>query len=201
MPGGAVLVPWPIYFVRHGETAWNAQKRFQGLTDIPLNRRGRKQASRNGSVLGKELTDADDHMCFYASPLVRARETMEIIRARMSLPEQRYMLDERLIEIDLGDWNGKTPAEINKENPGIFERRQKSKWDFVVPGGESYANAAKRTREFLETLEGPSVIVGHGASGRLLRGYLRDLDREKIAHLPAPQNVVIKLFRGKETLL
>ena len=191
---------FPVFFVRHGQTDWNKEKRFQGHSDIPLNDVGRGQAMRNGQALRKELGD-DPSIRFVASPLVRATETLEIIRTAMKLPPKRYAIDDRLIEIDLGDWNGKTPSEINTENPGIFEEREEDKWAFEVPGGESYAIASARTRDFIMTLDSPTVVVGHGASGRLLRGYLGPWKREKVAHLPARQDVVYKLERGKERTL
>jgi len=171
MPGGRVRLKWPIYFIRHGQTDWNAERRFQGHSDIPLNETGRTQATRNGTAIADNI-NALSHFTFYSSPLIRARETMEIIREQLNLPRQRYMIDDRLIEIDLGEWYGKTPDEINTEDPGVFDKRQDSKWDYTIPGGESYADAATRTRDFLLSLQGPALITGHGASGRLLRGFL-----------------------------
>jgi len=201
MPGGRVRLSHPVYFARHGQTDWNAEKRFQGHADSPLNDIGRAQAFRNGKALAEELPPArrgSKRLTFIASPLVRARETMEIMRRAMDLPAQRYMIDDRLTEIHLGDWNGKTPDEINTGDPGIFERRERDKWAFVVPGGESYAEAAGRTRDFLNDLEGPALIVGHGASGRILRGFLRGLKRDEVPHLVARQDIVLKLERGRE---
>ena len=200
MPGGRVRLRWPLYFVRHGQTDWNVERRFQGHAEIPINETGRKQAARNGNALAAEIEDPE-RLFFASSPLIRTRQTMEIIRERLSLPPQRYMIDDRLIEIDLGEWNGRTPDEVNADDPGIFERRNESKWDFTIPGGESYADAAIRTRDFLMSLTGPTLAIGHGASGRLLRGYLRGLKPEQVAHLPAPQDVVFKLNKGEEIVL
>ena len=70
----------PIYFLRHGETDWNAAGRLQGRADIPLNAKGRGQARRNGGMLA-ELIDKPSAMHFVASPLTRTRETMQIARA------------------------------------------------------------------------------------------------------------------------
>ena len=77
-----------LYFVRHGETDWNAERRYQGQTDIPLNARGRDQSRRNGDALRAFLpaiTQAD----FVASPLVRTRETMELLRTSLGLDPAR----------------------------------------------------------------------------------------------------------------
>ncbi len=197
LPGGRVRLPFPVYFVRHGQTDWNAERRFQGHADTPLNDRGRGQAARNGDALAAEIGDPE-RLAYFASPLSRACETLAIIRERLGLAGRRFMIDDRLIEIDLGDWNGKTPAEIEAEHPGAFDRREGDKWSFEIPGGESYAEAAARTREFLLGLKGPALIAGHGAAGRVLRGYLRGLKRDEVAHLKAPQDVAFRLFRGRE---
>ncbi len=207
MPGGPVRFTAPVYFSRHGQTDWNAQQRFQGHSDIPLNDVGRAQAARNGLALARELAAAriaPERLACFASPLVRARETMEIIRQGLRLSARRFAIDDRLIEIDLGVWNGKTPEEIEAETPGAFAEREKDKWGYIVPGGESYKAASARTREFLLELRKhgrrqPVLVVGHGASGRLLRGYLSGMNRDDVPHLKAPQTVLFKLHRGRET--
>ena len=200
MPGGRVRLKHDVYFVRHGETDWNVERRYQGHSDTSLNDNGRAQAARNGAAL-KPVLERMNGEAFVASPLVRATETLEIMRAAMGLSRRRYAIDDRLIEIDLGDWNGRTYDEIAAEDPGIHERRDADKWNFAVPGGESYADAARRIREFLTTIDRPTVIVGHGASGRILRGYLLGLRPRRVPHLPAPQDRVFKISRGREDAL
>lgn len=200
MPGGPVELAFPVWFSRHGQTDWNKAGRFQGHSDIPLNAVGRQQAARNGRALRQKLSRIDDLACV-SSPLVRATETLEIIREKIGLPRRRYGVDDRLIEIDLGHWNGKTVDDIRTDDPKGWDRRDADKWGYQVPGGESYADAAARTREFLLTLTGPTLIVGHGASGRILRGYLCNYDRHKIAHMKTEQGVVWELHRGREKLI
>ncbi|MEM9233507.1 MAG: histidine phosphatase family protein [Pseudomonadota bacterium] len=197
MPGGQVHLDFPVWFSRHGQTDWNKAGRFQGHSDIPLNEVGRQQAARNGRALRSRIKNPEE-LTFIASPLSRASETLEILREKLGLPPRRYAVDDRLIEIDLGDWNGMTVGEINAQDPGVWERREADKWSFVVPGGESYANAAARTREFLLELKGPALIVGHGASGRILRGYLCGMNRNDIAHMKTPQNIIFELKNGQE---
>lgn len=195
LPGGRVRLKHAVWFVRHGETDWNAERRYQGHADIPLNDKGRAQAARNGAAL-KDLAAA--RAAFISSPLIRATETLEILREAMGLPRKRYALDDRLIEIDLGSWNGKTYDEIAAEDPGVHARREKEKWNFRVPGGESYAETAARVRDFLTSLDRPAVITGHGASGRVLRAYLLGLKPSRTPHLPAPQDKVLEIARGRE---
>src|SRR3990172_9980252 len=95
-----------LYFVRHGETDWNLAKRYQGQRDIPLNATGRAQAARNGRVLAQTLGADATTFDYVASPLARARETMEIVRRELALAPEEYRTDERLKEIHYGHWEG-----------------------------------------------------------------------------------------------
>jgi probable phosphoglycerate mutase len=92
-----------LLLVRHGETDWNAEGRLQGHTDRPLNDFGRRQAAQ----LAEELA-GDGIAAVYASDLARARETAEIVAARLGLPVR---LDPDLREKNWGTWEGLTPAE------------------------------------------------------------------------------------------
>ncbi|MGH6644424.1 MAG: histidine phosphatase family protein, partial [Bradyrhizobium sp.] len=96
-----------IVFIRHGETDWNAEGRFQGQQDIPLNTRGRGQARRNGLILKERMPEAAA-FDFVASPLERTRQTMEIVRAAMGLDPAAYRIDPILKEITFGEWEGHT---------------------------------------------------------------------------------------------
>lgn len=197
MPGGRVRLKHDVWFIRHGETDWNREKRYQGHTDVPLNAGGRDQARRNGAAL-KEALGTSRRALFIASPLTRCVETLEIARASMGLPKRRYAIDDRIIEIDLGQWNGKTYDEVAADDPGVHERREAEKWDFRIPGGETYREAAARVRDFLTDLSAPAVIVGHGATGRLLRGYLTGTRPARVPHLAMRQDVVFHIRGGKE---
>ncbi|HZL86046.1 MAG TPA: histidine phosphatase family protein, partial [Candidatus Krumholzibacteria bacterium] len=95
-----------LYFVRHGETDWNRAQRYQGQRDIPLNATGRAQAGRNGRALALALGGNAGALDYVASPLVRARETMEIMRREIGLARDGYRSDDRLREIHYGHWEG-----------------------------------------------------------------------------------------------
>ncbi|HEY6633619.1 MAG TPA: histidine phosphatase family protein, partial [Rhizobiaceae bacterium] len=101
------------YFVRHGQTGWNAELRLQGQADTDMTELGRRQAARNGRRLA-ELVDKPDDFDFVASPLKRTRETMELVRAAMGLPTRGYRVDARLMEVHFGDWQGFTHAELEE---------------------------------------------------------------------------------------
>src|SRR5580658_6906810 len=104
-----------LYYVRHGETDFNAEGRLQGRRDTELNARGRQQAIECGELLhdlfAREERPASD-FGYVASPLERARETMEILRATLGLDPLAYAVDDRLMEIAYGEWEGSTLPEI-----------------------------------------------------------------------------------------
>lgn len=160
-----------IYYIRHGETEWNAAGRFQGWRDIPLNDRGRAQATQAGGIL-RELLHRDKRdlagLPFIASPLGRARETMELLRTALGAPREGYALDERLREVGYGDWEGLTLSEMEAAHPEIFKARNADKWNVAAPGGESYFDLAARVHDWLASLKGESVVVAHGGTLRAL---------------------------------
>src|ERR1700682_2179085 len=131
-----------IYYIRHGETAWNAQGRLQGVRDIPLNDLGRKQAAHSGAILADLFARdrrSEQSLAFVASPLDRARSTMTLVRGSLKLPPDAYAIDDRLREIGYGHWEGSTLAQMQASDPAVFARRQADKWMVPPPGGESYA--------------------------------------------------------------
>jgi len=115
-----------IYYIRHGETAWNAAGRLQGAQDTALNDLGRRQSIGAGAILGdlfaREGRDAAS-LEFVASPLGRARMTMELVRGALKLPLDDYAIDERLREIGYGQWEGSTLAEAQAADPELFAAR------------------------------------------------------------------------------
>jgi broad specificity phosphatase PhoE len=184
-----------LYFVRHGETDWNAERRYQGQTDIPLNEKGRSQSRRNGEALRAHLTalrDAD----FIASPLTRARETMEILRTCLALDPKAYRIDQRLIELSYGAWEGQLQADLPRIDPEGLAARKKDPFRWRPDGGESYADLLNRTIEWLATIERDTVIASHGGVSRCLRAHLLDLEPDSIPHLESPQDKVLILRKG-----
>ena len=146
-------MPPPIlYFARHGETDWNRERRLQGQHDIPLNALGRVQAARCGELM-RELLERDGRRAadydYISSPLGRARETMELMRAGMGLDPAAYRTDARLMEMSFGRWEGFTFAELQAREAPALAERERDKWGFVLPGGESYAQLQVRVRRLV----------------------------------------------------
>jgi len=165
-------MPTPtIYYIRHGETAWNAAGRLQGAQDVPLNDLGRKQAAHAGSILADLFAcDGRDkaQLAFVASPLGRARSTMDFVREVLGMPPDEYALDDRLREIGYGEWEGSTLAEMQAQDPELFARRQIEKWTMSPPGGETYASVQLRMRDWYDSLLTDTVAVAHGGTARAL---------------------------------
>jgi len=164
-----------LYFARHGETDWNRERRLQGQHDIPLNALGRVQASRSGELL-RGLLERDGRPAaqydYVSSPLGRARETMELMRAAMGLDPEAYRTDARLMEMSFGRWEGFTFAELRAREAAALAERERDKWGFVLPGGESYAQLLVRVRAWYETMERDSVVSAHGGVCRALIAHL-----------------------------
>lgn len=160
-----------IYFIRHGETEWNALGRFQGWKDVPLNARGESQAAHAGGLLADRLArdgrSASD-LAFVSSPLSRARVTMERVRLALRLPAEGYALDDRLREVGYGEWEGATLEQQQASHPDIFASRQADKWAIAAPGGESYATLTLRVRGWLDGVTQDTIAVGHGGTARAL---------------------------------
>lgn len=195
---------WPeLYFVRHGETDWNAEGRYQGSKDIPLNDTGRAQADQNGKLLrqliarsGRLATDFD----WYASPLGRTRETMQRIRSSFGEPAPDVTFDPRLIEISFGIFEGRLHVDLAAGEMAIAGERDGSFWDFRPPRGESYADLAVRVADFGAALTGPSVIVAHGGILRVLRRLIEDFPVEKAVNWFPPQDSVVHFLDGRAVL-
>ncbi|WP_370318831.1 histidine phosphatase family protein [Oricola sp.] len=181
----------PFYMIRHGETDWNREKRYQGRADIPLNAHGREQAAGNGRHLAA-LGDDWSGWRFFSSPLGRARETMEIIRTSMGLAPDGYTPDDRLIEVSFGKWEHRLMENLAAEEPAEMALRDANKWAHVPPGGESYSQAVERVSAFLDDLDEPAVIVCHGGILRATQYIFQGGDGREIADAAVPQDRIYR---------
>lgn len=187
-----------IYFLRHGETEWNAIRRMQGHADIPLSDKGRAQAARNGRALAGEI-DAPSRFDFVSSPLIRASETMEIVRREMDLAPKAYRTDPRLREYHMGDWQGLLYDDVCRNAPELIAMRERDPWNFVCPGenAESYARLSERVFEWLDEVKSDSVVTSHGGVMRCLRRHFMGLDGAEAYRLDVPQDKVLRIADGE----
>jgi broad specificity phosphatase PhoE len=188
-----------IYYIRHGETAWNAEGRFQGSQDIPLNELGRRQAADAGGILA-DLCARDGRsesaLTFVASPLGRARSTMELVRGVLQLPVGDYAVDDRLREIGYGRWEGSTLAQMQASDPEIFAARLNDKWAISPPDGESYVSVQARINDWYHQLTTDTVAVAHGGTARALMVVLGVETSDSAADLMIEQGAVYVFSDG-----
>lgn len=185
-----------IYCIRHGETDWNAQARYQGQADIPLNDKGRRQAKRNGIALGNLLTRPET-FDYVASPLSRARETMEIVRTALALDPTKYRLDDRLREVNYGHWEGILASDLPKFDPDGLAARRADPFNWCPKGGESYKDLMVRVVDWMSNIKRDTIVVAHGGVSRSLRGALIGADMDGVLRLAAPQDRVLVIKRGE----
>lgn len=179
----------PEFFVmRHGETEWNAEGRFQGSLDSPLTARGRAQAIAMGRALAAH--DLSRHR-WISSPLPRA--TLTAALARGAPPDAT---DPRLAEIGMGDWSGLTRSDIDARWPGPPDEGLMAFYS-RVSGGEPLHAVAARVTAFLATLDGPAVLVTHGITSRFLRGAVLALPPDRLGDLPGGHGIVFRCTPGR----
>jgi probable phosphoglycerate mutase len=182
-----------IYYIRHGLTDWNADGRLQGGRDVPLNARGRSQAACCSGILRDLFACAGRAAADYgyvSSPLVRARETMDILRAALDLDPAAYRVDARLAEISFGEWEGLTYQDVLARDPDIVAARENDKWGFRPPGGETYVEVAERIAAWHETLDRDTVVTAHGGTARALTAVRGVSPPEEAVHRSIEQGVV-----------
>lgn len=153
-----------VYLIRHGETAWNADgNRYCGRTDLPLTEKGIAQAEALHALLKNISLDAA-----YSSPLRRAMRT-----AKIATGSERVIADDRLIEINFGNWEGKTKEEFIKEDPLLWKNWQLDPEKTRAGGiGETASEVIDREKSFYEEIlkkhsDGNILVVGHNGLNRL----------------------------------
>lgn len=181
-----------IYLIRHGETEWNAEGRFQGGLDSPLTERGIAQAKECGALLAAAADTVD---AMFASPLGRTRQTEAIVRSFGLYPETLW--EPRLQEVSVGSWDGLTHIDIDACWPGLLDGSTPFDWYFRSPDGESFDRAMERVSSWLHDCEGIVVAISHGLVGRLIRGAYLGLSRNETLTLPVPQDVVWRMSGGR----
>ena len=184
-----------IYLTRHGQTEWNLEGRMQGRMESALTPLGVRQAKAMADLLG-ELIERDPPVPWrlVSSPSGRARQTAEAISRRLALPVE---LDERLVEIGCGEWEGRLRAEIAHIHPEKFASRE---WFFGAPGGETFEDVWGRVSGWLAD-QPPEpdrrvIAVSHGVAGRLLRGAYGRLARQETLNQDVPQDAIFRLIHG-----
>ena len=161
-----------IYIIRHGRTDWNDERKLQGRTDIPLNDSGREMAEKARET----YKDVEFDICF-CSPLIRARETADILLRGRNIP---VIYDDRLLEMSFGEYEGVKDSFDDPDLPVNVIFKEPENYTSSVGGAETFEELFARTGEFLrdralpEHEKGKSVlIVGHGAMNSSIVSQIR----------------------------
>lgn len=187
-----------FYIVRHGQSRANAQQIMQGAkVDTPLTSQGQNQASQTAAKLSEV-----DFTAIFASPLVRAAQTAQIIR-----PTQTVTYDWRLREFDYGQWDGQLTWKLRQDHPQFFDENQNLlPGSQVLSGGETHVQALARLRSFFQTAvsnlpaDAQILIVSHGYTIKLIVALILGLDDQHVATLNEPDNAgVTKISWTAET--
>ncbi len=190
-------MPELLYVVRHGQTEWNEQERFQGQQDSPLTLRGRRQAQ----AVARRLKDvAFDRI--YASPIGRAWTSASFLAEETGLTP---LTDDRLKECRYGECEGLTVDEIEAKFPGKIAWRTEDKWTRRLPGAECYGDLSERAESFAAehlngVLEAGGLTVGivaHDTINRSLVGFLLAWSRDEIMFSRQANNVIFVLDGGR----
>jgi phosphoserine phosphatase len=152
----------PLYLVRHGETDWNREKRFQSITDVPLNANGLAQARALRAELARRDVAFRTARC---SPLSRAVDTARIVLEGSATP---LIVEPAFIEVSLGSFEGQLEADLRGRMGEDYARWRAMEYTIAAPDGESILDGAARVHAALFALredaaEGNVLIVAHQA--------------------------------------
>jgi 2,3-bisphosphoglycerate-dependent phosphoglycerate mutase len=178
-----------LWLVRHGQTDWNAQGRYQGQADMPLNAAGILQAEAAAGRLAGQAFAA-----IYSSDLIRALRTAEIIAARVGLPIQT---DTRLREIHQGEWQGMLVTEIAARYADLVSRWRSGPTTARAPGGESVSEVAARLWAAADDIAaahpgGRVLVVSHGLALATLIARAQQAPLEQVYTL-IPDNAAAQM--------
>lgn len=190
-----------VFFIRHGETVWNRDRRLQGRADSPLTLRGVQLCLAYGDFLKSALAAvASERLGLYVSPLGRTRQTASLIADTLGVPLGAFQVDPLLAEHDVGELEGLDWGEIEARHGLTREIWQG--WDVRAPGGETRTEVAARARRWLAEPRSHdvAVLVSHGGVSRGFRTVYQDLDDEARVHVERHEHGdVFELANGRAT--
>jgi len=166
-----------LVLIRHGETDWNAEGRWQGQADIPLNTQGVSASERLAQELVSYPLDA-----IYSSDLIRARQTAQALARAKSM---HVKLEPRLREIDQGEWQGLLINQIQSLYTDVYLKRLQDPWQVAPPGGETALQVRNRVIEAVDEIltcfpGGTVAIISHGFTLAMIRVHFQSLPLERI---------------------
>jgi len=165
-----------LWLVRHGHTVVHGTGGVAGRRDVALAETGREAVRRLGPSLVAALSGRRTAPRWYASSLSRARESAALLRTTAAHERRPLAIDERLVELDFGVWEGSTWAAVHREHGAALAAWGENWVERAPPGGESFAAQATRCRAWFEecigATAGDAIVVAHGGSIRALACHL-----------------------------
>lgn len=159
-----LIKPRRILFARHAQTDWNDLSRYQGRTDVPLNVGGRRQAENLARRLAYWKADR-----VFSSPLVRARETAEIVMGKMPDPPALELFED-LVELDFGEWEGLSVSEVRQRYGELYERWRDDPASVDPPKGEPFDDMIRRVNRAISPILSSDaervLVICHGGTIR-----------------------------------
>lgn len=188
-----------LIIVRHGQTLWNLERKYQGHSDIALTDNGLRQAEAVAARLATEKIDA-----VYASDLSRAFKTAQCIAAKHNLP---VSLVPALREIKFGDWEGLTYEQITAQWPGMLGKLWSTPDELQIPGGESFQQLKERAYAAVEKIvadhpEQTVAIVAHGGTIGTILCAMLDIHLNHVWSIRQDNTAVniIEYYEGRPTI-
>ena len=180
----------PLIIFRHGQTEWNREGIFQGRLDSPLTTMGRQQAEGLTALISPLVQEQE--WIAYTSPTGRSKTTAGLALSPLGI---KAIQDERLVEVDVGDWSGLTGHEM-EENAGPDVPDDPFLRNYHAPNGESFETMCDRVQGFLDDLTGPTIVSTHGITSRILRGLVLGLDKDGMRVSEGGQGCIFLLKDG-----
>ncbi|SHO80824.1 Phosphoglycerate mutase [hydrothermal vent metagenome] len=183
-----------LYLLRHGETNYNVEGRYQGSSNSPLTLKGKQQAKENAFKLKNSINNFNN-IIIYSSPQKRAKESAFILVDNLGISRDKIVFDKRLREISYGIFEAETKDYCQKNYPNIFKAREDDKWFYKIDGGESYQEATIRVREWLSTLDKSKIIIAitHEMINRVIRKEYQNLSISRALSLRQANWEIIEL--------
>lgn len=186
-----------LYIIRHGETSWNKEKKLQGRKDIMLDADGLRLAE----LTGEGMKDIDFDLVI-SSPLIRAKQTAELVMAGRQLP---MITDKRMIEMSFGKWEGESVRNSTVLPADYVDKFYNDPYHCPkAPGGEDFHDVLKRTADFYQSLvnnrayENATILIStHGAASRCLLANFYE-DKEDIWRGGVPKNCSVSIAEVKD---
>jgi len=185
-----------LILIRHGETKWNLEMRYQGLLDSDLTTKGKQQVRDNALKLAKKFKTFDNIKIF-SSPLGRAKKSAYIICDNLNIDRKKIIFEDRLKEFNYGIFEGKTRDEIDSNK---LKEREANKWSYEIEDGDSYIKVSDRLKSWLDEIKDEDVviIIAHEMINRVLRGVYLNLLSDEIVLLRQRNDIIIHLDNGIE---